>query len=94
MSTLNEPICSSCSIAPTYPSRSHFEHTLNRESRIGVRINVAVPQEKENEEAGKREAEEGKQLTDFRGAACYSSAVVQRAARRKNDSYKGSALDK
>ena len=31
MSTLNEPIRSRYSIAPTYPARSHFQRTLSRE---------------------------------------------------------------
>ena len=31
MNTLNGPIWSRCSIALTYPARSHFQRTLNRE---------------------------------------------------------------
>ena len=31
MSTLNEPNWSMCSITLTYPARSHFQRTLNRE---------------------------------------------------------------
>ena len=46
-------------------------------------MNVAAHQEKENnEKTGKRKEEERKQA-DFKEAACYPSAVVQRAARRK-----------
>ena len=61
-----------------------------------ISINVAAHQEKEkNEETkmGKRKAvEERRQATDFKEAACYPSAVVQRAARRKNGLCEGSAL--
>ena len=32
-STLNEPIWSTYSITLTYPTRSHFQRTLNRERR-------------------------------------------------------------
>ena len=48
-----------------------------------VRINVAAHQE--NTKTGKKEVgEEGKQSTDFKEAAHSLSAVVQRAARRKD----------
>ena len=50
-----------------------------------VRMNVTACQE---EKTGKRDAEERKQSTDFKEAACCPSAVVQRAARRKNGLYK------
>ena len=33
MSILNGPIWSKCSIAPTYPFRSHFQRALSRERR-------------------------------------------------------------
>ena len=46
-------------------------------------MNFAAHQKKKNEKMGKREAEEKIQATDFKEAACYPSAVVQRAARRK-----------
>ena len=48
-------------------------------------MNVAAHQEKEkNEKTGKRkEEEEEKKQADFKEAACYPSAVVQRAARQK-----------
>ena len=54
---------------------------------------VAAHQEKEkNEETGKGEiGEERKQSADFKEAACCFSAVVQRAARRKNGLCEGSA---
>ena len=42
-------------------------------------------------EAGKRQAEKTKKGTDFKEAACCSSAVDQRAARRKNGLREGSA---
>ena len=61
MSTLNGPIWSRCSIALTYPTRSHFQRTLNRERPARARINVAAHQEKKkNEETklGERKAEE------------------------------------
>ena len=55
-------------------------------------MNVAAHQEKEkNEKTGKRKEEERRQA-DFKEAACYPSAVVQRAARRKNASCKGQCL--
>ena len=56
-------------------------------------MNVVVNQEKEkNEKAGKNEAgEERKRATDFKEAACCSSAVVQGAARQKNGMCEGSA---
>ena len=78
VSTLNRPIWSRCGIAPTYPSRSHFQRTLNRKRRDQGWINVATHQEKErNAKAGKREAgEEKKRATDFKEAACCPSAVV------------------
>ena len=54
-------------------------------------MNVAAHQEKEkNEKTGKRKTEERKQA-DFKKAACYLSAVVQGAARRKNGLCEGSA---
>ena len=50
-------------------------------------MNVAAHQEKmENDDAEKREAgKEKRQATDFKETECFPSAVVQRAARRKND---------
>ena len=54
-------------------------------------MNVAAHQEKEKiEKTAKRKAEERKQA-DFNEDACYTSAVVQRAARRKNPLCEGSA---
>ena len=49
-------------------------------------MNVATHQEKKkNEKTGKREAgKERKQATDFKEAACCSSAVVQGEAQQKN----------
>ena len=44
--SLNRLIWSRCSIAPTYPSRSHFQRTLNRENGTKVRMNVAAHQKK------------------------------------------------
>ena len=49
-------------------------------------MNVAAYQEKKkkNEKTGKRKAGEEIRQADFKEAACYPSAVVQRAARRKH----------
>ena len=48
-------------------------------------MNVAAHQEKEkNEKTGKRKAGEERKQADFKEAACYPSAVVQRAARPKS----------
>ena len=48
-------------------------------------MNVAAHQEKEkNKKTGKRKAGEDRRQADFKEAACYPSAVVQGAARRKN----------
>ena len=55
-------------------------------------MNVAAHQEKEkNEKTGKRKAGIERRQTDLKEAACYPSAVVQRAARQKNGLCKGSA---
>ena len=54
-------------------------------------MNVAAHQKKEkNKKTGKRKAEERRQA-DFKEAAWYSFAVVQGAARQKNDLCEGSA---
>ena len=85
MTILSGPIWRKCSIAPTYPFRSHFQHTLNRERRARVRVNVDAHQEKKkNENTDKREAEKEEkiQLTDFKEAP-WCSSVVQREVRRK-----------
>ena len=48
-------------------------------------MNVAAHQDKEkNEKTGKRKAGEMRRPANFKEAACYPSAVVQGAARRKN----------
>ena len=55
-------------------------------------INVAANQEKENnEQTGKRKTGEERRQADFKEAACYPSAVVQGAARRKNGLFERSA---
>ena len=55
-------------------------------------MNVAAPQDKEkNEKTGKRKAGEERRHADFKEAACYPSAVVQGAARRKKALCEGSA---
>ena len=54
-------------------------------------MNVATHQEKEkNEKTGKRKAEVKRRQANFKEAACYPSAVVQGAARRKNALCEGS----
>ena len=48
-------------------------------------MNVAAHEEKEKiERTGKRKEGEERKQADFKEAACYPSAVVQGAARRKN----------
>ena len=52
-------------------------------------MTVDADQEKEKNE--KRKAGEERKQANFKEAACYPSAVVQRAARRKNGLGEGSA---
>ena len=55
-------------------------------------MNVADHQEKEkNEKTGKRKAGVERRQANFEEAACYPSAVVQGAARRKHGLREGSA---
>ena len=55
-------------------------------------MNVAADQEKEkNEKTGKRKAGVERRQANFKEAACYPSAVVQGAARRKNGLCEGSS---
>ena len=55
-------------------------------------MNVAAHQEKEkNEKTGKRKAGVERRQANFKDVACYPSAVVQGAARRKNGLCEGSA---
>ena len=55
-------------------------------------MNVAAHQGKEkNEKTGKRKAGKERRQADYKEAACYPSAVVQEAARRKNGLCEGSA---
>ena len=87
MSTLNGPICSRCSIALTYPARSHFQRTLSKENGPRVEMNLAVHQEKNKEtKTGKRKAGEERirLATNFKQAECCPSAVVHGEARRNN----------
>ena len=53
-------------------------------------MNVATHQEKD-EKTVKRKAGVKRRHADFKAAACYFSAVVQGAARRKNGLCEGSA---
>ena len=56
-------------------------------------MNVATHQEKDkNEKTVKRKAGVKRRQANFKEAACYPSAVVQRAARQKNGLCEGSAL--
>ena len=52
-------------------------------------MNVAAYQK--NEKIGKKKAGEERMPADFKEAACYLSAVVKGAARRKNGLCEGSA---
>ena len=55
-------------------------------------MNVATNQEKEkNEKTVKRKAGVKRSQANFKEAACYPSAVVQGAVRRKNGLCEGSA---
>ena len=55
-------------------------------------MNIAAHHEKEkNEKTGKRKAGVERRQADFKEAACYPSAVVQGAVRRKNGLCDGSA---
>ena len=55
-------------------------------------MNVAAYQEKErNEKTGERKTGKERRQADFKEAACYPSAIVQRAARQKNGLCEGSA---
>ena len=54
-------------------------------------MNVTAHQEKKNEKTGKRKAGVERRQANFKEAVCYPSAVVQGAARRKNDLCEGSA---
>ena len=55
-------------------------------------MNVAAHQEKKkNEKTLKRKAGEERRQADFKEVACYPSAVVQGAARRKNGLCVGSS---
>ena len=57
-------------------------------------MNVAADQDKEkNEKTGKRKAGVERRQANFKETGCYPSAVVQRAARRKNGLCEGSARD-
>ena len=81
-----------CSIALTYPARSHFQCTLNREKRDkGLDERCRSSREGEEWEDGQEKG--WRRQANFKEAACYSSAVVQRAARRKNALCEGSARD-
>ena len=54
-------------------------------------MNVAAHHEEKNEKTGKRKTGEERRQADFKDTACYPSAVVQGAARRKNGLCEGSA---
>ena len=46
-------------------------------------MNVVAHQEEKNEKTGKRKAGVERKQANFKETACYPSAVIQRAARRK-----------
>ena len=76
-----------CSIALTYPARSHFQRTLNRE-----RQDKSWDERCHSSGEGEEFQEKGRiRQANFKEAACYPSAVVQGAARRKNGLCEGSA---
>ena len=53
-------------MTPTYPSRSHFQCTMNRKGEPRIRMNGVAYQEKEqNENTGKKDAEEEKNSDRF-----------------------------
>ena len=54
-------------------------------------MNVAAHQEKKNEKTGKKKTGVERRQANFKEAACYPSAIVQGAARRKNGLCEGSA---
>ena len=57
-------------------------------------MNVAAHQnKKKHEKTGKRKAGAERRQANFKETACYPSAVVQGAARRKNGLCEGSARD-
>ena len=76
-----------CNIALIYSTRSHIQRTLNRERRDkseDERCRSSGEEEDGQEKGRKRRA-------DFKEAACYPCAVIQRAAQRKNSLCEGSA---
>ena len=54
-------------------------------------MNVATHQKEKNEKTVKRKVGAERRQANFKEAACYPSAVVQGAARRKNGLCEGSA---
>ena len=90
MSTLNELNWSMWSIALTYPARSHFQRTLNRE-RQDKGLDEHCHSSGEGEEGEDSQEKSRRRQANFKEAACYPSAVVQGAARRKNGLCEGSA---
>ena len=79
-----------CSIALTYPARSHFQRTLNRERRYKG-LNERSRSSGEGEELEDIQEKGRRRQANFKEAACCPSAVVQGAARRKNGLCEGSA---
>ena len=66
MSTLKGKIYSRCSIAPIYPTKSHFQRTLSRERRARVRKNVAAHQEKDKKTGKRKAGEERRREINFK----------------------------
>ena len=71
----------------TCPSDHIASTQRSRKDRTNIQINVAAHQEKKNENAWEREAEEqkkNKQMTNFRECVCCPSAVVSEGSTGKN----------
>ena len=71
-----------CSIALTYPARSHFQRTLNKE-RQDKGLDERCHSSGEGEEGEDNQEKGRRRQANFKEAACYPSAVVPMAARQK-----------
>ena len=78
-----------CSIALSYPARSHFQRTLNRE-RQDKGLDERCRSSGEEEEWEDIQEKGRRRQADFKEAACFPSAVFQGAARPKNALCEGS----
>ena len=82
-----------CSIALTYPARSHFQCTLNRE-RQDKGLDERCRSSGQGEELEDVQEKGRRRQADFKEATCYPSAVVQGFERQKNDLCEGSVRGK